>query len=483
MNILPQPGNDWKSWAQALVSALQRQQPSTSYVVDTKGRPIVTPQGIYAYSGSGASVVAPDLISINTEDLVNAAITTAKLADTSVSSAKLVDLAVQAAKLADSSVTTSKIANAAVGTAAIADAAVGTAQIANAAITSALIGDLEVIQAKIADLAVNDAKIANVAAGKLTAGIIGAGQIYVGNDSVEIDGVNKRIIIQDPSTSPPTPYAYLGVLPDGSVGLQILDSTGTTVLQSASTTKAFDSSVVDALSTTNAPRQAGADVTSQNTAASFSGQGPFATLSQITGANSGTYIANGAIGNALIGNAAINNAKIADASINNAKIADASISTAKIQNGAITNALIGNAAIGSANIGTAAINNTLFLGQGVVTIPVTGFQNGNVYGNNTVQFLCQATITVPVATTVLVEGFINCGFTSGNRQWYLAISNDGGASSAVQRSSAGVTPGQSLSWTEYLSAGTTKTYGLYFQAPDSTAYCYASNISVVAAMR
>lgn len=45
-----------------------------------------------------------------------------------------------------------------------------------------------------------------------------------------------------------------------------------------------------------------ADTTSQNTAASITNQGNFATLDQVTAANISTYIANGAIGNAYIGN-------------------------------------------------------------------------------------------------------------------------------------------------------------------------------------
>lgn len=231
--IYPQPGNDWKTWAQNLVSTLQSQtQASTSYIVDTSGRPIVTPKGVHAYSGSGASYIAPDIIHINTDALVNSAITTAKLANLSVDATKLAALAVDAGKLAQKAVTTTKIADAAVGRAAIGTAAVGTANIANAAITSALIGDLEVVTAKIADLAVNDAKVANLSAGKLTAGVIGAGQIYVGDDSVEIDGANKRILIQDPKTS--TPYTYIGTLPDGSVGIQVLDSAGAVVFESSS---------------------------------------------------------------------------------------------------------------------------------------------------------------------------------------------------------------------------------------------------------
>jgi hypothetical protein len=79
-----------------------------------------------------------------------------------------------------------------------------------------------------------------------------------------------------------------------------------------------------------------ADKTSSNTAAAIIGQGSFATLSQITGANVSTYIANAAIGSAHIANAAIGSAHIANAAIGSAKIGDLAVSTLKIQDNAVT---------------------------------------------------------------------------------------------------------------------------------------------------
>lgn len=160
---------DVEEWAENLVSVLQNYVNNTlgqvQTVFDTQGRVIVTPGGLWAYDANGNAPISPDLVEIDTEHLVDAAITTAKIGPQAVDTVNLAALAVQAAQLADSAVTATKIANLAVGSGAIQAAAIGTAHIANAAITSALIGDLEVVTAKIDDLAVNSGKIANLAVG------------------------------------------------------------------------------------------------------------------------------------------------------------------------------------------------------------------------------------------------------------------------------------------------------------------------------
>ena len=74
---------------------------------------------------------------------------------------------------------------------------VNTANIVDAAITSALIANLAVGSAKIEDLAVTDAKINSLGVNKITAGTL-AVAISVGvGDFLKIDGVNKRIMIND----------------------------------------------------------------------------------------------------------------------------------------------------------------------------------------------------------------------------------------------------------------------------------------------
>lgn len=154
-------------------------------IKDTSGNTIVDLDGVIVRDPvSGVEFITPSSVSIDTDQLANAAITTAKMATGSVDTDKLADLAVDAAKLADSSVEATKIANAAVGTAAIANAAVGNAQIANAAITSAKIGDAEIVEAKIANLAVGTAKIADAAITSAKIEDLAVGTAKIGNLAV-----------------------------------------------------------------------------------------------------------------------------------------------------------------------------------------------------------------------------------------------------------------------------------------------------------
>ena len=68
--------------------------------------------------------------------------------------------------------------------------------IANLAVTSVKIDSLAVTDEKIAKLAVMDGKINDVSAGKFTAGTLAA-LVALGVSNILIDGVNKRIIIND----------------------------------------------------------------------------------------------------------------------------------------------------------------------------------------------------------------------------------------------------------------------------------------------
>lgn len=170
---LPLPlSEDWQTWAYALVATLQSEGVGGAGAIalpiyDTSGRIMVGNDGLYAYDAAGGLPISPDIVQIDTEHLVDAAVVTEKIADLAVDTEKLAALAVEAAQLASGAVIAGKIAvNAIVaGDGAIANLAVGTAQIANAAILSGKIGDLEVITAKINDLAVNEGKIANLAVG------------------------------------------------------------------------------------------------------------------------------------------------------------------------------------------------------------------------------------------------------------------------------------------------------------------------------
>lgn len=371
--IIPQPElGSLEDWARSITEVLQKAIDNGDITVgsggalsgltiyDSKGRVMLNPDGLWIYDAFGSNPISPDIVTIDTAQLVDAAITTNKIATSAVNTDKLADLSVEAAKLADSSVTSTKIANAAVGSAAIATAAIGTAHIANAAITSALINDAAIVTAKIADLAVDNSKIANatidsakiasLAADKIIAGIIATAGIYLGSTRFHLDGANEIIEIKDAQGSPVT-RVKLGKLNTGSTdyGIEVYDSSGVLIFGSG---RDFDSSIVDIANTTNA--------------------GAFATLDQITAANISTYIASVAIGTAYIANAAITTAKIADANITTAKILDANITTAKIIDGAITNAKIGNLAVDTAQINSAAITQAKIANAAVDTLQLAG---------------------------------------------------------------------------------------------------------------
>lgn len=175
------------------LSMLEARTGGTATIYDDEGRPLVSPGGIYVYRDDGTTPIAPDIVQIDTQDIVDAA----------------------------------------VGEDQIADLAIGTAKIKDAAIVTAKIGDLQVVTAKIDDLAVNNAKIANVAVGKLTAGTIGTNAIYLGGTQFELDGVNTKMVVKDTQGSPVT-RIELGKLGVGSTnyGLIIRDSSGNVILNS-----------------------------------------------------------------------------------------------------------------------------------------------------------------------------------------------------------------------------------------------------------
>lgn len=199
------PGESAERYLDRLMPALNnalRVIPGTATLYDNSGRLLVSPTGVYSYVGA-RTVVAPDIVQIDTSDIVDAAIETAKLGDGAVTGAKILD------------------------------ATIGTAKIADAAIVTAKIGDLAVTTAKIDDLAVNNAKIANLSVSKLEAGTIAANGLYVGNDRTEIDGLNGRFTVKDTLG---TTRVEMGALSAGGYGLIIKDSAGNAILSSGSTT-------------------------------------------------------------------------------------------------------------------------------------------------------------------------------------------------------------------------------------------------------
>ncbi|AZR72537.1 hypothetical protein BBF96_03545 [Anoxybacter fermentans] len=103
------------------------------------------------------------LLAVQTSHIENLAVDTAKINDLAVTTGKLVDLAVQSAKINDLAVISTKIADLAVATAKIADLAVTNAKIASLAVAETNIQDGSITNAKIANAAVDNAKIANAA--------------------------------------------------------------------------------------------------------------------------------------------------------------------------------------------------------------------------------------------------------------------------------------------------------------------------------
>lgn len=169
-------------------------------VRDHRGRVILDGSGFYVYAPDGSLPIAPDIVRIDTQHLVDAAISTAKIKPKAVVSDLIDDGAVTETKVHADSIGRVHIKELAVGEAQIADLAVKSAKIADGAILRAKIGELQVVTAHIDDLAVNNAKLANLAvssakiqdlavedqhvrnlaADKLTAGTIGADVVYAG---------------------------------------------------------------------------------------------------------------------------------------------------------------------------------------------------------------------------------------------------------------------------------------------------------------
>lgn len=151
---------------------------------------------------------------INTDQIVNNAVTAAKIANGSISNAKLANGAVGAskiangsvdnAKLANSAVTAAKIATGSVGNVKIADGAVNAAKIANGSVDNAKLANGAVNAVKIADRTVGNAKLADnsVNAVKIANGSVGNAKIANGavsgskiaDNSVSINNLNTQLV-------------------------------------------------------------------------------------------------------------------------------------------------------------------------------------------------------------------------------------------------------------------------------------------------
>lgn len=171
--LLPQPGDDLRSWASSLVSQLQfllQQQandtqmlssaPATAplYQSDgntlvitdvgeyklTDGTVIVDATGLHVKDATGFDVINGPTIRIDTQHLVDAAIETAKLAAGAVTNTIIADNSISTGKLQANSVVAGKIAANAIvaGDAVIANAAIVDAQIATLNASKINAGDI-----------------------------------------------------------------------------------------------------------------------------------------------------------------------------------------------------------------------------------------------------------------------------------------------------------------------------------------------------
>lgn len=249
---------------------------------DNQGRIVVGPGGVYAYSSTGGLAVAPNVVTIDTQDIVDAAINTQKIIQaTGIETVTIVSggtgyavgdavtftetggtgaTGVVSAVSSTGVITAVAITNQGEGYSnavtvgvtssggsgasltastksflALDEAIIGTAQIGDGVIVTAKIGDAQIVNASIADLAVNDAKIANASVSKLTAGTILADGIFVGGEQIELDGTATQISVSDDQTVPQN-RVTIGRLGagDSNYGIQIRDASGNLILSSGS---------------------------------------------------------------------------------------------------------------------------------------------------------------------------------------------------------------------------------------------------------
>lgn len=181
--ILPQPGEDLRTWARQLTSQLQALSyqlqsafsetgrgvyapiytanntlvlDKNGYYIDGMGRAVVTPSGLKVYDLSGFPVIDGPHVYINTEHLVDNAVNTAKLAAGAVTEVNIDDDAITAPKLQANSVVAGKLA-------------------ANAIVANdGVIGVAAIASAQIAYLEANKITAGDIAAERMSANIVTA---------------------------------------------------------------------------------------------------------------------------------------------------------------------------------------------------------------------------------------------------------------------------------------------------------------------
>jgi uncharacterized protein YjbI with pentapeptide repeats len=369
------PSEDVREYLQRLVAALQealldveRASGGVQTIYDLQGRPIVTPEGIYAYQADGSIPVAPDLVQIGTEELVDAAVVLAKIADDAVDSAKIKDAAIISAKIADAAIISAKIGDLAVVTAKIDDLAVNNAKIANLAVDSAKIAALAVGTAKIADLAVTTAKINDLAVTTAKITDLAVTGAKIANATIQAAQIADATI----------------------TGAKIAAAT----ITAANIANATITGAQIANATIQTANIAGLAVTTALIADAAITSAKIGSLAVLT-----ANIADAAITQAKIANLAVGAAQIIDASIGTAKIVDASITTAKIVNLAIDNSKIANATITGAKIASATITDA-----NIATATITSAKIASLAADKIITGIVGAQTIYLGATSVALDG-------------------------------------------------------------------------------
>lgn len=313
---LPVPeGDDWREWGARLIVMLDSelnvitQSAAILPIYDTEGRLLIDQDGIYAWDAAGALPISPDIVQIDTQHLVDAAITTLKIANLAVDTAKLAALAVNAAKIATDGVIESKILA----------GAVTELKIAALAVTEGRLASLSVTAAKLAAASVGDAKLDRT------------------TDPIIIDTVDLAALaaVESIIGAAAVTATKLGSLAVTTAKIDTLAvTTGKIALLGVNTAQI-------ALLAVDTAQIALAAVDSAQIKALAVGTAAIALLS---------------VGSAQIASAAIIEAKIASLSVATAAIQAAAIGTAQIANLAVTSALIGNLAVVSGKIDALAVN-------------------------------------------------------------------------------------------------------------------------------
>lgn len=324
--LLPQPGEDLKSWARSLTAQLQMMLPLLTEYVDSAvaggseavapiyqsdgtteiitatgefklpgGTVVIDSTGLHVLDADGFAVINGPTIRIDTTHLVDAAVETAKLAADAVTAPKLAAGSVVAGKIA---------ANAIVA---------GDAVIANGAIV--------------------DAQIANLNASKINAGSIAAARM----EANIVSALTGK-------------FATLSALA-ASLGVVQIQAGGALLAGSATGFTTGTGLFIDDTKL-RLGNPSGARIEWTGTALNIYNASN--QLSVSAGTVDWSYIANISVGTAHIANAAITDAKLDRASANKVQIV-----TADIVDASITNAKLGSASV-----------TTLKIGDNAVTIPV-----------------------------------------------------------------------------------------------------------------